>query len=241
MSAITTWFARASNVLTKAAFVNLLPPQLVDDTLPVEKSRDLFARFVDQVEIENHNFCNRICWFCPNSFIDRRTNLRLMQDGVFEKIISALSEIDYDGNLTWSRYHEALADERVHVVGHPVPDVLRSERVEVFGQPLAVVDVIERGEDRVLQHLLLILGLIAREHRLHLRIALEEDLVEALGDHRLLLDGDLDTLTKQRGVHDPSIAKPAGARLSGEHPRSRRGFSDPLAERARTVSRRGGT
>jgi hypothetical protein len=113
MSAITTWFARTSNVLTKAAFVNLLPPQLVDDKLPIEKSRDLFARFVDQVEIENHNFCNRICWFCPNSFIDRRTNLRLMQDDVFKKIIAALSEIDYDGNLTWSRYHEALADDSI--------------------------------------------------------------------------------------------------------------------------------
>jgi len=113
MSAAGAWFARTSNVLTKAAFVNLLPPQLVDDTLPIEQARGLFARFVDQVEIENHNFCNRICWFCPNSFIDRRTQLRLMKDVVFEKIIGALAEIDYDGNLTWSRYHEALADHSV--------------------------------------------------------------------------------------------------------------------------------
>jgi hypothetical protein len=109
MSAIKARLARAGNVLTKAAFVNLLPPRLVDDELPIEQVRDLFARFVDQVEIENHNFCNRICWFCPNSFIDRRSELRLMTDDVFEKIIGALAEIDYDGNLTWSRYHEALA------------------------------------------------------------------------------------------------------------------------------------
>ncbi|NIP45575.1 MAG: hypothetical protein GWN21_04225, partial [Gammaproteobacteria bacterium] len=86
MSAIRGWLARTGNVLTKAAFVNLLPPQLVDDKLPIEQARDLFARFVDQVEIENHNFCNRICWFCPNSFIDRRTRLQLMKDDVFEKI-----------------------------------------------------------------------------------------------------------------------------------------------------------
>ena len=113
MSATMTWLARTGNVLTKAAFVNLLSPQLVDDTLPIEQVRGLFARFVDQVEIENHNFCNRVCWFCPNSFIDRRSQLRLMKDSVFKKIIEALAEIDYDGNLTWSRYHEALADHSV--------------------------------------------------------------------------------------------------------------------------------
>lgn len=113
MSAIRGWLARTGNVLTKAAFVNLLPPQLVDDKLPIEQARDLFARFVDQVEIENHNFCNRICWFCPNSFIDRRTRLQLMKDDVFEKIVAGLVEVDYDGNLTWSRYHEALADHSI--------------------------------------------------------------------------------------------------------------------------------
>ncbi len=113
MSAVGAWLGGTGNVLTKAAFVNLLPPQLVDDALPIGQARDLFARFVDQVEIENHNFCNRICWFCPNSFIDRRSQLRLMNDDVFEKIIDDLAEIDYDGNLTWSRYHEALADHSI--------------------------------------------------------------------------------------------------------------------------------
>jgi len=113
MSATMNRLARTGNVLTKAAFVNLLPPQLVDDTLPIEQIRGLFARFVDQVEIENHNFCNRVCWFCPNSFIDRRSQLRLMKTSVFNKIIEDLAEIDYDGNLTWSRYHEALADHSV--------------------------------------------------------------------------------------------------------------------------------
>ncbi len=61
MSATRAWLARTGNVLAKAAFVNLLPPQLVDDALPIEQVRGLFARFVDQVEIENHNFCNRVC------------------------------------------------------------------------------------------------------------------------------------------------------------------------------------
>jgi hypothetical protein len=113
MAAPSTRLARFGNVLTKAAFVNLLPPQLVDESIDIEQAKRLFVRFVDQVEIENHDFCNRICWFCPNSFIDRRSQLRLMSDTVFEKIIGDLAEVDYDGALTWSRYHEALADESV--------------------------------------------------------------------------------------------------------------------------------
>ena len=104
---------RVRNLLTKAAFVNVLPAELVDDNVSIGQARELFARFVDQVEIENHNFCNRICWFCPNSYIDRRSRLRLMTDGLFTKILSDLAEIDYDGNLTWSRYHEALADASI--------------------------------------------------------------------------------------------------------------------------------
>lgn len=113
MTAITAWLNRTGNVLTKAACVNLLPAELTDDTLPISRVQLLFARFVDQVEIENHDFCNRVCWFCPNSFIDRRSRLERMNEGVFEKIIEALAEIEYSGNLTWSRYHEALADDSV--------------------------------------------------------------------------------------------------------------------------------
>lgn len=113
MSAIKVRLTRARSVLTKAAIVNLLPSQLLDDTLSIGKVRDLFAQFVDQVEIENHNFCNRICWFCPNSFIDRRSELRRMKEQVFLKILADLRAIDYEGHLTWSRYHEALADHSI--------------------------------------------------------------------------------------------------------------------------------
>jgi hypothetical protein len=136
MSATMAWLARTGNVLTKAAFVNLLPPQLVDDALPIEQVRRLFAQFVDQVEIENHDFCNRVCWFCPNSFIDRRSRLRLMKDGVFEKIIGALAEIDYNRNLVWSRYHEALAD-------HSVFDRIAAARRAL---PRATLVVISNGD-----------------------------------------------------------------------------------------------
>jgi len=99
--------------LPESSRASALPPGIADDGISVDEARALFARFVDEVEIENHDFCNRVCWFCPNSFIDRRSALRLMPNAVFEKIIGGLAEIDYDGALTWSRYHEALADDSI--------------------------------------------------------------------------------------------------------------------------------
>jgi MoaA/NifB/PqqE/SkfB family radical SAM enzyme len=100
-------------VLKKAVLVNLLPPDITDPRISLARARELFADYVDQVEIENHAFCNRVCWFCPNRFIDRRSALRRMKSAVFSKIIRNLAEVNYEGALTWSRYHEVLADRRV--------------------------------------------------------------------------------------------------------------------------------
>lgn len=109
-----TRIGRFTSLVTKAVLVNALPEELVDDGISIEQSRRLFSSFVDQVEIENHDFCNRVCWFCPNSFIDRRSRLHLMPEPVYARILADLSEIDYAGALTWSRYHEALADDSIY-------------------------------------------------------------------------------------------------------------------------------
>ena len=101
------------NVLVKAAFANALPDDLLDGTISIDRARELFSQYVDQVEIENHSFCNRVCWFCPNVFIDRRSVSHEMSEEVFETIIGGLGEIEYAGVLTWSRFHEALANPRI--------------------------------------------------------------------------------------------------------------------------------
>lgn len=105
--------SRIGTVMKKAALVNMLPPDITDTQITLARARELFADYVDQVEIENHAFCNRVCWFCPNRFIDRRSTLRRMKTSVFSKIIDNLAEVNYEGALTWSRYHEVLADDRV--------------------------------------------------------------------------------------------------------------------------------
>jgi hypothetical protein len=59
-----------------------------------------------------------------------------MKDGIFKKIIESLADIDYDGNLTWSRYHEALAD---HSVFHRIAAARRA-------LPRATLVVISNGD-----------------------------------------------------------------------------------------------
>ena len=113
MRASSTAAGRTLNILVKAAFANALPEDLLTDALSLDRARELFSRYVDQVEIENHSFCNRVCWFCPNAFIDRRSVSHEMPEPVFETILGDLKAIDYSGALTWSRYHEALASPRI--------------------------------------------------------------------------------------------------------------------------------
>jgi len=101
-------------ILGKSLYVNSLPSDLLRADTPIVRVKRLFAQYVELVEIENHSYCNRTCWFCPNAFLDRRSVNHLMPDAVFEKIIGDLASIDYRQTLVWSRYHEALAHESIY-------------------------------------------------------------------------------------------------------------------------------
>jgi MoaA/NifB/PqqE/SkfB family radical SAM enzyme len=77
---------------------------------PTSKSRALFKASIRMVEIGVFSFCNRTCWFCPNSYIDRRSANQLMNESLYRKILENLQEIDYEGTISYSRYNEPLAD-----------------------------------------------------------------------------------------------------------------------------------
>lgn len=78
-----------------------------DDTTA---ARALFKRSVTMVEIEVFSYCNRRCWFCPNSKIDRISRNVLMPAELYSRVVDQLAEIDYAGMITYSRYNEPLAD-----------------------------------------------------------------------------------------------------------------------------------
>jgi hypothetical protein len=75
-----------------------------------DRAKALFKASVNQVEIETFTYCNRVCWFCPNSRIDRRSENRYMDEELYLRIVKQLADVDYDKVITYSRYNEPLAD-----------------------------------------------------------------------------------------------------------------------------------
>lgn len=63
------------------------------------------------VEIETTSACNRRCGYCPNSSTERPA--RLMEEGLFYKIIDELSELKFSGRFSPHLYGEPLLDKRI--------------------------------------------------------------------------------------------------------------------------------
>ncbi len=99
-------------------FVHTSPKEISETVKPEHflklssraKAKALFKQTVSQVEIEVFTYCNRVCWFCPNSHIDRRSTNRYMDEGLYLRILNELAEIEYDQTITYSRYNEPLSD-----------------------------------------------------------------------------------------------------------------------------------
>ena len=64
---------------------------------------------IRMVEVEIFSFCNRRCWFCPNSFIDRHSENILMDTDIYTKVLKDLQTIDYSGIISYSRYNEPFS------------------------------------------------------------------------------------------------------------------------------------
>jgi len=73
----------------------------------------LFQRRVELLEIETTSYCNRTCSFCPNAFIDRLSEKKIMPDAVWQTILDGLREVRYDSAIVWSGYSEALSERRI--------------------------------------------------------------------------------------------------------------------------------
>lgn len=75
--------------------------------------KNWFKQQLKLIEIEVFSFCNRKCWFCPNSYIDRINDITFMSDEMYFSIINQLKEINYDQEITYSRYNEPLSHKDV--------------------------------------------------------------------------------------------------------------------------------
>tara|TARA_B100000287_G_scaffold232185_1_gene218606 strand:- start:95 stop:841 length:747 start_codon:yes stop_codon:yes gene_type:complete len=80
------------------------------------------------IEIELFSFCNRQCSFCPNSFIDRHSDNKILNLNIFKKIINELKSINYSNYISFSRYNEPLShrdilDDRIKYIRKHLPNV----------------------------------------------------------------------------------------------------------------------
>ncbi len=72
-------------------------------------------KYIRMVEIEIFSYCNRKCWFCPNSFIDRNSTNILMLEALYLKILNELKSINYSNMISYSRYNEPTSNREIFI------------------------------------------------------------------------------------------------------------------------------
>jgi radical SAM protein with 4Fe4S-binding SPASM domain len=65
------------------------------------------------IEIETFSYCNRQCWFCQNSYINRLNTNNILPEETYLYILNQLNEIDYSQEITFSRYNEPLSQKEL--------------------------------------------------------------------------------------------------------------------------------
>ena len=89
--------------------------------IPIRKWRDNFRKnyyhhqyynkeFLRLLGIEIFSYCNRKCWFCPNSSIDRHSVNNYMDENIYLKILNEVKNYKNLGYITYSIYNEPLSD-----------------------------------------------------------------------------------------------------------------------------------
>ena len=86
---------------------------------------------IDQIrliEIELFSFCNRTCTFCPNHYIDRISENKILPQPVFQELIQELKNKSFNGVISFSRYCEPFAfrsilEERIKYIRTHLPNV----------------------------------------------------------------------------------------------------------------------
>lgn len=76
----------------------------------LDKQKDILKKNLYLIEIEIASYCNRKCWFCPNSTIDRHSSNIKMEEELYLKIIDNLKDINYSNKVSFHRFNEPLAD-----------------------------------------------------------------------------------------------------------------------------------
>jgi radical SAM protein with 4Fe4S-binding SPASM domain len=77
----------------------------------IDICRKIFKKFVKLVQVEISSFCNRMCAYCPVSYIPRKDINDKMENTVFDTVVMSLSSINYTNNFLFNLFNEPLADK----------------------------------------------------------------------------------------------------------------------------------
>lgn len=80
------------------------------------------------LELELFSFCNRTCNFCPNHYIDRLSDNKVLDIKVFENLVQELKQEKFKGVISFSRYCEPFAfrsilEERIKYIREHLPGI----------------------------------------------------------------------------------------------------------------------
>ncbi|WP_297296345.1 SPASM domain-containing protein [uncultured Brachyspira sp.] len=100
--------------------INNLPAIVLNRTVELfsiekdlNKQKEILEKNLYLIEIEIASYCNRTCWFCPNSIVDRHTNNIELEEELYLKIINDLKEINYSNKVSFHRFNEPLANREL--------------------------------------------------------------------------------------------------------------------------------
>ena len=75
-------------------------------------SKERFKANIRLFEIEPHSFCNRKCWFCPNSFIDRTGPVKFLDMEIYRHVLEDLRSIDYSEAMCFAGWCEPFSQPK---------------------------------------------------------------------------------------------------------------------------------
>ncbi len=100
--------------------------------LDEEASRDLFKQSVSWINLETFSHCNRQCWFCANSYIDRLSGNQELDSKILDMVVKNLASINYSGVINLSLYNEPLFDESIIGPIKTIRDHCPNAQITVF-------------------------------------------------------------------------------------------------------------
>lgn len=87
--------------------------ELTNEINDRNKQKETLKNNLKLIEIETHSYCNRKCWFCTNSIVDRKSKNIELDENLFLKLLSELREINYSNYIYLHRYNEPLYNKEL--------------------------------------------------------------------------------------------------------------------------------